>query len=394
MEQYRKNLFKLNAYAFFQTFLVLIPVIVPYWQGKGLSLQEVFTLQAIFGFTLIAFDVPAGYAADLLGRKKMMILGSLFSALGFQFLWFSNTFFEFAIYEVILAIGLSFQSGCDIAILYSTLEKLGLKTRTAKYLGRRMTSNTAGEGFAALIGGLCVLVSLNLPAYVTALTGWVPLLISLSIFEPEDKKLERASHFHNMVQIKKALFGHSWFLTFVIFNFMFYGFATYCAVWSFQPYWKEMQIPLTWFGYLWAANSFTTAIVSSLAHRFEEKMGPTRVILIIAAMPVVGYLGMGLAGSYIGLLFSLAFPLCRGLNGVLFQDAINSRVPSEMRATTSSIGSLGMRALFIVFGPILGKILDQQGSHAAMMYMGWVYVVGFFALAMPLLWHRREFRIN
>lgn len=394
MEQYRKNLLKLNAYSFFQTFLVLIPVIVPYWQGKGISLQEVFILQAIFGFTLIAFDVPAGYAADLLGRKKMMILGSLISAIGFQFLWFSDTFFEFVIYEIILAIGLSFQSGCDIAILYSTLAKLDLKTRTAKYLGRRMTSNTAGEGCAALLGGVLALVSLDLPAYVTAITAWMPLLISLTVFEPEDKKLERNSHFHNMVQIKKALFGQSWFLTFVIFNFMFYGFATYCAVWSFQPYWKEKEIPLAWFGYLWAANSFITAFVSSFAHRFEEKMGPTRVILLIAALPIVGYLGMGLVGGLIGVVFSLAFPLCRGLNGVLFQDAINSRVPPEMRATTSSIGSLGMRALFIVFGPILGKILDQQGAESAMTYMGWVYVVGFFVMAIPLLWHRREFRVN
>lgn len=394
MEQYQKNLFKLNAYAFFQTFLVLIPVIVPYWLAKGLTLQQIFSLQAIFGFTLIAFDLPAGYAADLLGRKKMLVLGSFISALGFQILWFGHSFYHFVIYEIILGIGLSFQSGCDVAILYSSLEKLGLNKRTAQYLGRRITANTAGEGVASLLGGLFVLISLNFPAYVTALFAWVPFLISIFIYEPIEKKLSRDSHFKNIVQIKNALFGHSRFLTFAIFNFIFYGFATYCAVWCLQPFWKEKAIPIEVFGYLWAANSFLVAIISRYAHVIEEKFGSAKVIIVISILPVIGYLGMGLTPGFYALIFMIAFPLCRGLNQVLFQDAINSRVPPEMRATTNSIGSLGMRMLFIVFGPLLGRALDQRGAAAAMTMMGVVFFIGLFLVAMPLLSQRRQFKIN
>ncbi len=394
MEAYEKNLFKLNAYSFFQTFLVLIPIIVPYWQGKGLTLHEIFLLQGIFGFTLIAFDLPAGYAADLLGRKKMLLIGSLISAFGFQILWFGETFLHFAIYEVILAIGLSFQSGCDVAILYSTLEKLSLNKRTAQYLGRRMTANTMGEGVASLLGGALALISLSLPAYVTAITACIPFCIALTVFEPEEKRLPRESHIHNMIQIKKALFGHSWFLTFIIFNFIFYGFATYCAVWSLQPFWQEKGIPIYMFGYLWAANSFIVALVSRFAHTIEEKLGPIKVILFISILPIVGYFGMSLKWGLWSLIFLIAFPLCRGLNQVLFQDAINSRVPSEIRATTNSVGSLGMRALFIVFGPWLGHVIDLHGVAPAMMMMGWVYVAGLFCIAMPLLSQRKEFKIN
>jgi MFS family permease len=394
MEQYQKNLIKLYAYAFFQSFLVLIPVIVPYWQNKGISLKEIFLLQAIFGFTLIIFDLPAGYMADLLGRKKMLLLGSFISALGFQILWFGETFFHFVIYEIVLGIGLSFQSGCDIAILYSSLEKLELKTRTARYLGLRITSSTLGEGVASLLGGLFALISLNFPAYMNAATAWIPFAIALTIYEPEDKKLSRDSHFKNIVLIKKALFGHSKFLTFAIFNFIFYGFATYCAVWSLQPYWKQKGIPVIYFGYLWATNSFLSAYMSRYAHAIEEKLGSTKVILIISILPVIGYLGMGLTPGLGAIVFALAFPLCRGLNQVLFQDAINSRVPAEMRATTNSIGSLGMRMLFILFGPLLGKVLDEKGPPEAMKIMGLIYLIGFFVVALPLLSQRNEFKIN
>lgn len=394
MEQYKKNLLRLNAYAFFQTFLVLIPVIVPYWQGKGLSLQDIFLLQGLFGFTLIAFDLPAGYAADLLGRKKMMIIGSLISALGFQILWFGQTFLHFVLYEIILGIGLSFQSGCDIAIMYSSLEKLEMNKRTSQYLGKRVTANTAGEGVASILGGVLALVSLNLPAFVTAATSWLPFLIALTVYEPVEKKLDRGSHLKNIILIKKALFGHSRLLTFAIFNFIFYGFATYCAVWSLQPYWKEKQVPIAFFGYLWGFNSFLTAIISRYAHIIEEKIGPTKIILAISILPIIGYLGMGLGPGLFALSFALAFPLCRGLNQVIFQDAINSRVPTEIRATTNSIGSLGMRMLFVIFGPVLGRVLDQQGAAQAMTWMGLIYVIGFFTVAFPLLTQRHEFKMN
>ena len=148
------------------------------------------------------------------------------------------------------------------------------------------------------------------------------------------------------------------------------------------------------FGYLWAANSFIVALVSRFAHTIEEKFGPVKVTLCISILPVIGYLGMGLTPGLWSLAFLIAFPLCRGLNQVLFQDAINSRVPAEIRATTNSVGSLGMRALFIVFGPLLGHTIDQQGAAPAMAMMGWVYVAGLFVVAMPLLSQRKEFKIN
>ena len=80
--------------------------VVPYWQSLGLKLKDVFLLQGIFGGTLILFDAPAGYVADLCGRKKVLIIGSLVSALGFQVLWFGRTFFDFALMEVLMGLGL------------------------------------------------------------------------------------------------------------------------------------------------------------------------------------------------------------------------------------------------------------------------------------------------
>jgi MFS family permease len=388
----RDNLLKVYVYVFFQYFLVIIPVIVPYWQTKGLSLQDIFLLQGIFGAALLIFDVPAGYLGDYLGRKKIMVLGSIVSALAFQMLWFDNTFWGFAIYEMILGLGLSLQSGCDVAILYGSLERLGAKGRPASYLGRRLTALTIGEGIASLIGGFLASFSLDWPAYANAVTAWLPVVIAMTLYEPKGAMLKRGSHKENICAIGRALFGHSRFLTLAIASFIFYGFATYCAIWTFQPYWQARGLNYSWFGYLWAINSFVIAFVGRYAHAIEEKIGSSASIVVIALMPIIGYLGMGYSASLVGLLFGFAFAICRAMNQVLFQDAINTRVPTEMRATTNSIGSLGMRALFLVFGPVIGAILDQHGPNTALKILGLVYVAGFFLITAPLLRQRRHFQ--
>jgi MFS family permease len=388
----RGNIPKLYAFAFFQMFLVIIPVMVPFWQSKSLTLQQIFTLQGIFGASLIAFDAPSGYIADFFGRRKTLVVGSIISGVGFQILWFGQTFADFAVYEVILGMGLSLQSGCDVTILYNSLEKMRLRGQGTSYLGWRLTYQTVGEGIAALLGGFLAGIYLELPAYVNAVTAWVPVFIALSIYEPEGQRLPRVSHLQNLRAIGKAVFGHSKLLTFAISGFIFYGFATFVAVWSLQPYWQARGLDVKMFGYLWAMNNFLVAVMALYAGRFERKVGSVLVVCLIAVLPVIGFFGMGFTPGLWGLLFTLPFPICRALNQVIFQDAINTRVPAEMRATANSVSTLGMRALFIIFGPMVGHVLDTGGADSAMKTLGIVYLVGIFVVGVPLLSQRASFR--
>ena len=54
-----------------------MPIAVPFFQSKGLSMQEVFSLQALFAVAVLAMEVPSGYLADRLGRKPTLIIGAV-----------------------------------------------------------------------------------------------------------------------------------------------------------------------------------------------------------------------------------------------------------------------------------------------------------------------------
>ncbi len=51
-----------------------------------------------------------------------------------------------------------------------------------------------------------------------------------------------------------------------------------------------------------------------------------------------------------------------------------------------------MRALFVIFGPLLGFFIDKYGTNEAMKLAGVIYVAGLFLVAMPLLSQRHHLK--
>lgn len=397
-EKIQGNIPKVYVLNFFMMFLVTIPIIVPYWKQFGLNLKEVYQLQAIFGFMMILLDVPAGYISDLFGRKKCLILVGCFNALTYFLLLNGKTFWQFALFEISAAIGFALYSGCDVALLYDSLDALNVHddidkiNQSKSLLGKRIFYSQAGEALGSFLGGILAIYSLRLPAFINAITAWIPLLIALTIVEPPRKTFESNKHWENFKTIYNSLFKHSKLLTLLVAFNIIYGFSTFAAVWAYQSYWGEIHIPISYFGTLWALFNLSVAVIARYSHLIEAKLSSLTVVLLVSISPVIAYLGLGYTGSFFSVLFLLFFAITRALNGVVLQDGINSRVPPTMRATTNSICSLGMRAIFFIFGPWFGNLLDVKGVHYSFQMMGFVFVVIFFVIAMPLINLRKEYR--
>ena len=69
----------------------------------------------------------------------------------------------------------------------------------------------------------------------------------------------------------------------------------------------------------------------------------------------------------------------------LFYEALNSRVPGDFRATVNSLVSLGVRAIFIVTGPLLGYALDSLGMQATLLMLLLVFTPLMGLVVVPLL---------
>ena len=171
----QRNIWLMYLFSFFWLFMIIIPVIVPFFESKGLSLAQVFYLQAIFAACVVVFEIPSGYVADMLGRKNALVAGSLFHGVGFTLLYFVDDFQGLVLFELSVGIGLSLLSGADLSLLYDSQVALNQTPRekTRGIASLRFVKSTA-EGIAALIGGVLVIWSLQHVVVANAIFAWVP----------------------------------------------------------------------------------------------------------------------------------------------------------------------------------------------------------------------------
>ncbi len=114
-------------------------------------MQQIFLLQAVFAVVVLVMEIPSGYAADLLGRRITLLVGSVFIALGHTMLLFADGFAGLAVFELCLGIGSSLVSGTDLAILYDSEAGAGSRCRSAAGTRRALfTMQTASEAFAGV----------------------------------------------------------------------------------------------------------------------------------------------------------------------------------------------------------------------------------------------------
>ncbi len=373
------------------SFMILMPIIVPFFQSRGLDMKNVYELQAIFAAFVLLFEVPSGYFSDLVGRKGTLIIASGLHSLGFLMIALSPSFNELVVAEIVLALAISLFSGTDLSLLYDSLEALGDKKATIKIVGRKVFFRNTGESFAGLLGGWLLLWHFEAPAIAQAVVGLVPLGIALTLYEPPRKKMSAMKHKENFQYIWRAMFGHSTLLTLIILTGVFYSFVTLVAVWLFQEYWQQVGIPLTAFGYLWFATNITVAVTGRYAHKIEKRFGSEGVLLLMGGLPILGFFGLGMVGASWGIVFCLCFQVCRGLTSVVIPDALNKRVTGDMRATANSVMSLGTRILMVGLGPVVGAVIDKSGVHQANHELAIVYVGVFLLVLVPLLALRKQF---
>lgn len=382
---YQRNIFKLYAHSFSTMFLIIIPVIVPLFQMKGLNMQRVFELQAFFAVIVAIMEVPSGYFSDLFGRKLTLILAGLFHGTGYTILHFADSTFDLFLFEGIVAIGVSFFSGTNVSLIYDSYNKLEHKEKSSsQVMGSLQLALRLSETIAALVASAIVIKGLHRITLIQAIIGWLPMLFAMTLSDIPIERMSKKEHYKNFKEILHFIFKENKLIRLTFINYVAWGLSTFFAVWIFQKYWFDNKISLIHFGYIWAVYNITVGIVGKYAHRIENYLSPRQLILTICILPIIGYFSLALLSGWVAIILGLCFQLSRGLTQVILKDALNSRIPAKSRATVNSLGSLFFRLIFFIFGPFIGWIIDHKGVSFALFSIGCSFIILIFILALPL----------
>jgi hypothetical protein len=404
----RNNRHRVLWLAFSQVFMVIMPIAVPFFQSKGLSMQEVFSLQAVFALLVLVTEVPSGYVADMLGRKRTLLIGGLFAGVGHSLLLVADGFWTLVMFEAALAVSHSLVSGADLALAYDTELVLGQhraqhaaasqkhdevvrqeahqQSRQRQVVGKLFAVRTLSEAVAGLVCSLLLLYwSMPAAVWVQAAVGWLPMLVALTLIEPPQARMPDDGHWQNMRSILRHLWHSDRLLRRCFMALCLWPLTTFYAVWLIQELWQLQGIGLVHFGYLWAALALVATVAGRYAHRTEDWLGSRRLLLVIGLLPVAGYLTMASFGMVGGLVAAVAFFLARGWGLVVLRDGLNRRVPSEFRATANSLASFGFRAGFVITGPLIGYAYDLWSMPATLSLLAMISAVLALGLLLPLV---------
>lgn len=385
--QLRHNILKMYLLKAVLWFMVAMPIIVLFFQEHGLTLTEVMILQSIYSFSVALFEIPSGFIADVFGRKRTIVLSTIFTFIGFLVFSFFGGFYAFAIAQVLVGIGGSLMSGSDSAIIYDTLLETNSKTNYTKIEGRTYAIGNFSEAFAGILGGFLAVGSIYMPIYVQTSILFFSIPIAFTLIEPsmhKENKLDRS--FKAVLEVVKFAMVDNQKLKWLIIYSSAMGVATLSMAWFAQPFFKSINIPLAYFGILWAVLNFSAGLTSFNAHKLEKKDKNYKMLFYLALAMSTSFMFLGYNTSFFGLIFILFIYLLRGLVTPILRNAINENTTSNKRATVLSIRSLIIRISFAISAPILGYIADNYSL--AISFYGLAIVVGFFSILSAIKLYR------
>ena len=374
----RHNIIKMYFLKGVLWFMLSMPIIVLFFQEHGLSLTEIMTLQAIYSFTVALFEIPSGYLADFFGRRTCIILSSIFSFLGYLFFCFYSGFYFFLIAQVLLGIAGSLISGSDSALIYDTLIQIDKKNAYTKIEGKNYAIGNFSEAIAGIFGGFLAVTSLYLPVYIQTVVLFLSIPIAFTLVEPKFKKGNRIDRSFKFISdvVKYALVDSAKLKWLIIFSSAM-GLATLSIAWFAQPFFTIINLPLAYFGVIWALLNFSTGITSYNSHLFFLSKN-YKFLMYISILMCFSYFALGLNMSYFVLIFIFSIYLLRGVMTPFLRNEINVNTTSDKRATVLSIRSFIIRISFAIFAPILGYIAENYSLSFSFYFLS--LFVGMFSL--------------
>lgn len=168
--------------------------------ARGFSLVEIGLAETAYHIVSLTLEIPSGVLADVLGRKKMLILSTLIRVLGDLIMILSGS-----LLTVCLSIGLhaaadSFCSGSDNALAYDSMKSVGEEKKYDRYESAQLTIYRLCGGISTLCAGFALILGYRI-AYAT---GIVTTLVQTAILSTL-KEIRIDEEDHEKTTLGKAL---------------------------------------------------------------------------------------------------------------------------------------------------------------------------------------------
>ncbi|MBQ6854217.1 MAG: MFS transporter [Alphaproteobacteria bacterium] len=390
-----------NVATFLQTQILMLPVLLLFYQENGLTAGDLFLFQGIFSITALLVEVPAGYIGDIFPRRNILILSYCFFLCRLV-LWlcigfFTDKYWVVLIGEILYSFSKAFYSGVADGYVYDYLKSQHKTHQMLKGYGKLNFCMSVGTACAALIGpklykdyGFSVLIIIEMILNSTAI-GLLFLLPKVPSARQRVKGL--CEKYKELFSIAKQTFLNASLFWYIIYSGILAA-TTLIFVWSFQPMMQLMGVPSEYYGVVYFVNHGVRALASlllpiTLTVISLKKLAPITYVLFclafIAGTVIVQTADIAIGVPLMGFIcIVIGVQLTFTLGNI---SRLHSLISSDVRSTTASVNYLVSRLLagilLIVFKFILDDVRLEKSFLIYLGLFGLSIIPLFFLMRLP-----------
>lgn len=335
-----RNIQLYQWYLWFAAPLFWGSTLMQFLQEQGnMTLSEIFAMEAAAAFLLALCEVITGSLADHIGRKKTMLIGRVLLLLETIVIITSTNNVGMWIGNFIWAVGFSFCSGADSALLYDSLKVTGETHRMSPYLRRSEAIRYLIVAFCALPTGLLYAIDRRLPMLISIPGMIISIVITSRMYEaPRSEEYSPHGHLAILRQGIHASLIRSdirWIIVFCA----IVGIVLKTWFFTYNNYYQLVGLPMYAYGITFFVLNIIAAMGYHIAAMFERNLQGIRAPIFVVTGIVIPVLAMGLFPHITMVSMIFASNIVRGFHGPFFSAMMHDRIDSETRATVESFES-------------------------------------------------------
>lgn len=363
---------------------------------KGLTAGEILKVDAFYPLFIIIMQLPAAICADLLGRKRSLILGNIIMAFYVLLLIILPGFVGIFIANIIYAFGYSLKGIQETNMLYDSTATKGGEGLYPKINGKGATGYYIFDGIASLVAGYLFVVNQYLPMICCLICTIIATIIAINFKDIYVNKLEQNEVSNKIKEYKsdfkisiRNIINSKRLRALLIFMGLFNALITIMSTYKGNIL-VELQIKPETFSIINAILTFISGIASTFQDKLHKKYkNKTFTVLSMSFTFSVILIGILLFGnvnymlpivlvllSVRSMTMSNYFILAERYSKNFSTPKTRSRISFTAEFTTNIIESI------LVF--LAGVLLDGVSVQFATLFVGLIFLL-FFTLALDYM---------
>jgi len=335
---------------FLQGFVFYGPVATLFRQARGLSMSEIFLIESISWILMIVLEVPWGWFADKFGYKKTLVVANSLFFISKIVFFMSHSFSIFLLERVLLSFVFAGLSGCDEALIYSSIDE----NDAQKVFGRYSAVGTLGFLIASVLSSFVISVSMDFSAFLTMFPYGLAVVLTLFLSEVNTENHYKPKF---MDSVKQA-FSDKSIIIFVVAIALIVEVFQAVTIFLNQSQYLKSGIDPKYFGFILAGIQLVN-LFSVKSDSLTTKLGNSKAIISLVTLILLscGVLAFT-ANPIVSIVMVLGISLSMAMIGPIGSDIQNKTIKTADRATILSIYSMAGSLIASIGNVIIGQTAD------------------------------------